>query len=335
MVKKCVVVIKKFLKIVVFVILGLAVLQIIRFAVESHAFDTSDLKKAVGNYLQRSECNIGNCVLVHKKNGISTFPFVFGNRLYLYDIERKKHKLVAGTWLPFTEIGTLVTLADNKVYYYKEGIGEEFREYEDYGIVFVTDLSSREEDVFMDGEVQYFRILENIMYCCNQQDGKLHAVNLDTGERKSYECAGKGVGSLIPGEGKEVLADVYSTANPDNEDSLGLLRLNTEEGTETIEDSKTGEWIAHYRDGAIYTEDEFCIYKYDRRTWVKEMIIDIREEMPFLNEEEYKSNVWSEISYCDDYIAMEICYHSDKGGDRSELLVHDYNGELVHREELY
>lgn len=102
------------LKIGVFIILGLAVLQLIRFAVECHAFDTSDLKKAVGNYLQRSECNIGNCVLVHKKNGISTFPFVFGNRLYLYDIERKKHKLVAGTWLPFTEIGTLVTSADNK-----------------------------------------------------------------------------------------------------------------------------------------------------------------------------------------------------------------------------
>ena len=52
-------------------------------------------------------------------------------------------------------------------------------------------------------------------------------------------------------------------------------------------------------------------------------------------EEEYKGNVWSYISYCDDYIAMEVCYHSDKGGGRSELLVHDYNGELVHREELY
>ena len=371
------------LKIGVFIILGLAVLQLIRFAVESPAFDVSHLEKTTGNYIQWGEYNIGNCVLVHKKNGISTFPFVFGNRLYLYDIERKKHKLVAGTWLPFTEIGTLVTSADNKVYYnlliwegslvggdvyytdlktgetkkvpesagdtmyhgcsiydnkiyyYKEGIGEEFREYEDYGIVFATDLGSGEEDVFMDGEVQYFRILENIMYCCNRQDGKLHAVNLDTGERKRYECAGKGVGRLIPGEGKEVLADVYSTANPNNEDSFGFLRLNTEEGAETIEDSKTGEWIAHYRVGAIYTEDESCIYKYDRRTWEKEMIIDIREEMPFLNKEEYKSNIWSEISYCDDYIAMEVCYHSDKGGDRSELLVHDYNGELVHREELY
>ena len=111
------VVIKKFLKICVSIILGLAVVQIIRFAAETHAFDTSELKKAAGNYLQKSECNIENCVLVHKKNGISTFPFVFGNRLYLYDIEQKKHKLVADTWLPFTEIGTLITSGDDKVYY--------------------------------------------------------------------------------------------------------------------------------------------------------------------------------------------------------------------------
>lgn len=117
MVKKCVAIIKKLLKICVSIILGLAVLQIIRFTIEAHAFDISDLKKMSGNYLKKGEYNIGNCVLVHKENGISTFPFVFGNRLYLYDIERKKYKLVADTWLPFTEIGSLVTSADNKVYY--------------------------------------------------------------------------------------------------------------------------------------------------------------------------------------------------------------------------
>ncbi len=382
-VKKCVVVIKKFLKICVSIILGLAVVQIIRFAAETHAFDTSELKKAAGNYLQKSECNIENCVLVHKKNGISTFPFVFGNRLYLYDIEQKKHKLVADTWLPFTEIGTLITSGDDKVYYnflvwegssiggdvyctdlktgetkkvpepaadtmyygcsvydgkiyyWKEGIGEEFREYEEYGIFFAADLASGEEEVFVDGEVQYFKVLGNTMYCCNRQDGKLHAVNLDTGEKRSYELGRKEVDCFIQGEGKEVFLDVYSAANPDDEVSWELVRLNPEEGVKTVEDGQPEEGIAHYRDGAIYTEDEFCIYKYCMKTWEKETIIDIREEMPFLNKEEYKSNVWSEISYCDDYIAMEVCYHSDKGGgDQSELLVYDYNGELVHRERL-
>lgn len=39
------------LKIGVFIILGLAVLQLIRFAVESHAFDVSNLEKTTGNYI--------------------------------------------------------------------------------------------------------------------------------------------------------------------------------------------------------------------------------------------------------------------------------------------
>lgn len=387
MVKNCMAIIKKVLKICVSIILGLAVLQMIRFAIETHAFDTSNIKKLSGNYLKSGEYNMGNCVLVHKENGISTFPFVFGNRLYLYDIERRKYKLVANTWLPFTEIGTLITSADNKVYYnlliwegssidgdvygkdlktgetkkvpesayamyygssiydgkiyyWKEGIGEEFREYEDYGIVFAADLDSGEEEVFMDGEVQYFKILGNVMYCCNRQDGKLHAVNLDTGERKSYEFDGREVASLIPGEDKEVLLDVYSAVNPDDEDlfedSFEFVRLNTEEGTETLEGSKLGEWIAHYRDGMAYTEDEFCVYKYCPETWEKEMIIDVLKEMPILKEEEYKSNVWNEISFCDDYITIEIYYYSDQGEkDHSELLVYDYNGGLVCREKLW
>lgn len=315
----------------------------LRFAIETHAFDTSNLKKLSGNYLKSGEYNMGNCVLVHKENGISTFPFVFGNRLYLYDIERKKYKLVADTWLPFTEIGTLIKSADNKVYYNlliwegssiggdvygtdlktgetkkvpelaadtmyrgcsvykgkiyyrKEGIGEEFREYEDYGIVFAADPDSGEEEVFMDGEVQYFKILGNAMYCYNRQDGKMHAVNLDTGERKSYEFDGREVASLIPGEDKEVLLDVYSAVNPDDEGS------------------KLGEWIAHYRDGMAYTEDEFCVYKYCPETWEKETIIDVLKEMPFLKEEEYRSNVWNEISFCDDYITIEVYYYSDQG----------------------
>lgn len=189
----------------------------------------------------------------------------------------------------------------------------------------------------MDGEVQYFKILGNIMYCYNRQDGKLHAVNLDTGERKSYECDGQEVSSLILGKDKEMLLDVYSTVNPDGGDSSRLIvRLNPDEGTEIAEDSKPGEWITHYRNGAIYTEDELCIYKYYPGTWKKETIIDILEEMPFLNEEEYRSNVWNEISYCDDYITMEVYYYSDKEkGDHSKLLVYDYDGKLVDREKLW
>ncbi len=86
-----------------------AVLQMIRFAIETHAFDTSNLKKLSGNYLKSGEYNMGNCVLVHKKNGISTFPFVFGNRLYLYDTEL--HQLF-----------TVVTERDGEKDFYQGGM---------------------------------------------------------------------------------------------------------------------------------------------------------------------------------------------------------------------
>lgn len=102
-------------------------LQMVRFAIETFGYTPSGNQKVSGNYRHyvTDECfhpyseenYIGNNVLVHKKNGLSTFPFVFGDRLYLYDIEKESFTFVAGAWAPFTEIGTLFMTAENKIYY--------------------------------------------------------------------------------------------------------------------------------------------------------------------------------------------------------------------------
>lgn len=378
MMKKFMISLKKILKICVSAILVLAVLQIIRFAIESHAFDVPGLKKT-GNYEEWGECNFGNCVLVHRKNGMSTFPFVFGNRLYLYDIAQEKYKLVADTWFPFTEIGSFITSADNKayynllvwegssvggdiyytdlgttergkvpemasdtmylgcsiydskIYYWKEYIDEDSRQDEEYGRVYVTDLDSKEEEIFMYGDIQYFKILGNTMYCYSGKDGRLHAVNLDTGNRKSYEFGGGRVWGIFQAENEEIFLEV-ELENDTRE--LKLVKLNVREGT--IIEERAGVGGNHYKDGNVYSEDDYSVYKYCFETGREELCIDILKDMSFLKRKEYKSNIVAQWSYCDDYIAAEVYYYSDtKKGDHSELLVYDYGGKLLQKEELW
>ena len=60
--------------------------------------------KEIENYKDVSNMNeftLGNCVLIRKANGIKTFPFLFGERLYIYDIDKNQWKLVKNIMIPF------------------------------------------------------------------------------------------------------------------------------------------------------------------------------------------------------------------------------------------
>lgn len=365
--------IKKAFKILLCIIAALFILQVLRFEIEKHAFDTSDIDKPAGNYIfDFSEYNMGNCVLVEKENEIGTFPLVFGNRLYLYDIVQDKYKFIAGTWFPFTRIGSLITSSDQKVFYnkviwegsdvdgyvyytdietyekgkvpdaasdvmhiesqvydnkiyYRKTCLEEV-EAEDYGTIYVMDLDSGKEDVFMEKDIRWSRLIENKMYCYNKKENELIITNLDTGETSIHSVEHGRLWNICP-MGEEVFLWCHRKKETLN------VKFNEKDGTETVINNKKHDGISKYRKGKFYSEeDDDRICSYNEDTWEKEPVIDVCETLPFLKELEH----YNTISYCDDYIAIEILYYDEKEDkDHSRLLVYDYYGTPVREEQLY
>lgn len=64
-----------------------------------------------------------NYVLVRKKNSIRNFPFVFGERLYLYDIGKDREYLISNYVHPFYTYGDMLAVHNNKVFYNVSGEG--------------------------------------------------------------------------------------------------------------------------------------------------------------------------------------------------------------------
>ena len=64
-----------------------------------------------------------NYVLVRKKNSIRNFPFVFGERLYLYDFGKDREYLISNYVRPFYTYGDMLAVHNNKVFYNVSGEG--------------------------------------------------------------------------------------------------------------------------------------------------------------------------------------------------------------------
>lgn len=61
--------------------------------------------------------NLENCVIITSPNHIYNFPFVFGERLYMKDVESGAKKLLDNSCLPFGEINLLYSVSDNGIMY--------------------------------------------------------------------------------------------------------------------------------------------------------------------------------------------------------------------------
>ena len=342
--------IKNILRIGFIFVLSMFLFQSLRFTIEKYAFQPQKNNKVSGNYRSYVSDNytssygrenyIGNSVLVHKENGLSSFPFLFGNRLYLYDIEKDTFQYIAGTWYPYTSIGWRLITADNKVYYtvprwtdsedsgnmysidlktkktnevpedvdyfshpesavykdkiyYKKEYIEEDKKYrtEDYGSIFVTDLKTSKEEIFKTGEIDFFRVIGEDMYCYDRKTKKLSITNLASGKEEIKTPSKK---------------------------EYGMLAYNYTE-----------------RKGRLYyDDDEYHVKQIDIETNKEKIIIDLLDEEPFKSGKEYF--LIPSISYCDDYIAVENYYYSDEEiGEHWNLFIYDYNGKLLKKKQLW
>ena len=78
----------------------------------------------------RNEYINGNQILICVPNGIWDFPFILGERLYLYDLEKQKKYLINKRIGVYDDFGTTLTLAGDRIYYCEERADGESQIYE-------------------------------------------------------------------------------------------------------------------------------------------------------------------------------------------------------------
>ena len=344
----------QFKKILLIFIISITIFQIIRFENEKRNISKFDISQVYGNCMQSAnESNVGNYVTIHKNNNLTTFPFVFGERVYLYDVESGERALVVNTRMPFSGIGNDIILTkesifynrkmgndtigsyyqisndkkkckingedlyygysiyENKVFYEKVDTGS--KEYEKYtsdlcSDVYVMDLNSGKESLFLEGNVGYFRVIEDKLYCYELEKEKIIVVDIKTGNsiEVPYQC--DLLEYIVIGENGTIYIVDYSTDEAVNRivkyDLNNEVILWSQEVALDEFDSKI-----HYKNNCIYFKGEdSSIYKMGTSGGDKTMIIALTEE--------------ATVSYCDDYIVAKV------SGDNGvkQLQVYDYEG---------
>ncbi len=380
---------KKLCLIILMIVILFTTAQVLCWEIEKQSLYRVDLEKVSANYNDYSDHarGIDNHVLVRKANGIGTFPFVFGERLYLYDIDKQKYRLVDSTYAPFSHMGVLLLGADNKIFYNKtseleESVDGKFyyndlnkksklcisdeqfyfvdlqdgfsvynnqlycrKENEDdvyditNGSIYVMDLEKGEFELFEDGNISYMEIIDNNLYFYDIKTKTLSVRNLDTGEKMVYRYEKNIEDIEYTNEGKFlVLSDegVFCSDNLESIESKEKLLIN----------DKGIKPVLHYRDGLIYYQKDIeryddggywsKVYCYDIEKDESKEVLDIVDIMPFLGTEEYSFSNGLALGFCDDYIVIEMYYASEEGNrDHAELLIYDYNGNLVQKKKLW
>lgn len=78
----------------------------------------------------RNEYVNGNQILICVPNGILDIPFILGEKLYLYDLEKQKKYLINKRIGVYDDFGTTLTLAGDRIYYCEERADGESQIYE-------------------------------------------------------------------------------------------------------------------------------------------------------------------------------------------------------------
>lgn len=217
-----------------------------------------------------------NCVLIRKANSIKNFPFVFGERLYLYDIDRNREYLIGNCLLPFYTYGDMLAVQNNKVYYnyFGEGPGIELYSKKLKGVgtgrkilqqVGLYTVSSK--------EIYYLNIEETTF---KEEKNYLYKKNLENGEIKTVL--------------KENLSDIlrfdHGYLYSWNRYSKEILEMN--EQTKSIVRCPQNEpplWIGYVDSEQFLIIDEANIVLYNKRTKNKRYLVkNIKREDELLNQ---------------------------------------------------
>lgn len=327
-----------------------------------------------GQYID--DLAVGNCVTMRERNSLSSFPHIFGSRLYLYDIDNDKQSLLASTYIPFSEISHDVIVTKDAIYYHvpiwNEVIGDYYRRtdwktqkididtlYYGYSIyknniyyenvdnssgeyleagsdlctdIYVKNLDTGEEKKFLEGNFDYFRVKEDKMYCHDLKKKEILLVDVNNGKLlERYPYDGEYISFIEFGENDKFYINEWKDI-PEETPMGGIAEYDTNKKCTTWSMECTGiehNSRLHYKDGYLYYSSEFEIIRINVNNHKPEKLINLE---PYMNPEEERGFITpSTVSYCDDYIVVDLSYFAE-GEGYGDLLIYDYEGNYIRKE---
>lgn len=167
-----------------------------------------------------NEYSDSNKILLCSPSGMSDAPFIFGVKLYLYDLVKQSKYLVDRSFKPFSGYGNSLGLGNNQIYYNEEFLGEgiEIYEKEVGNLIKRTQVLDYARIYFFDLKNMYYMHdeetdeLRNDLYKRNQQSGQeevlfegelSNVLRLDHGKIYTWDSGRKEVLELSK-DGKKV-----------------------------------------------------------------------------------------------------------------------------------
>lgn len=335
------------------------------------------IQKARVNDVEVSEdTNMGevslkkNTILIQKKNTILNFPFIFGERLYLYDIDKDREYLIADCVRPFHSFGDMLAVCNNTVYYniFRDGPGIEVYSKG------VNEVSKGKKILDQAGlylvsskDIYYLKIKETTY---KEEQNFLYKKDLESGK----------TGIVLKENLSDVLRMDHGHIYSWNRFSKELLEIG--EDTHSVTRYPTEEsplWIGYVDGHRFLSIDEGNVILYDKNTRKKHYLVkDIKKESELLTEKAkyengylyynnqnldfYRLDVYSgknkkicslsgidkvkeynkykeyyaDVNYCKDYITIDLSYaiNHHLGIMKRRLLVFDYKGNLIKVQKL-
>lgn len=344
-------------------VIGTSVLFIREYAPKHIEYGQVNQVSMGGNYAQ------GNYVLVSKSNGIKEFPIIWGDGLYLYDIEKERFYLVKDCKVPLATFdrGSSATVQGDKIYYTTgmENPGQD---------VYMRDIShASKEKVVMQYATHYAVTADHIYYPTEYGtgvSGEIIEKNFKSGEPLviekgvfNYMMADEG-GLYVYDENKNMVIkisletkektyfkDIHATpewigsGKGDHviliDESGKILDLNGKTGDKRVAGKVNGRYCSmtncKYIDPYLFYYNEADeLHRMDLTNGTQKKILDLAS-LDGIGKHSEGTSIGSEINFCTDYIAIETCYETgleDFPKENRSLLIFDYHGNLILENEL-
>lgn len=299
--------------------------------------------------------NQENTVLYTTANGLNTFPYIFGERLYMYDIEKDKATLLKSCLeyysvyeLYYLTQNWLYVMQDNTTSYYnrqnikngkvnnwipcdtREINGRVYTE----GLISISEIIDEKEKLIfeLDSKHPYtideYQIMNDNLYVLTAHDndpkGELYIKNLKTLKSKKRELNTYYMGFNVVDNDNVILIDtINGKVDKYNITNKTLKKIAIFDKGKHAKGS-IACYSSELRNNYLYFYNSmFVFYRLNIKTG------QIKKLTEQLSEIDGEAETAMEVNYCKDYIALEAEYDNDKF-----LYVYDYNGNLIKKKKL-
>lgn len=317
-------------------------------------------------WVNSGERAYGNYIFYKKDNGLHTFPFLWGQGIYMYSIKEDKSFPIVIIKSPISGLEAEITVAAEYIYYetlYEASGGNGYRknilnsQIEDVkelrgashftvcgnkiyylepdweeanGKVYYKNLTEKQakRELLLTGGFTYIGGDETILYCYDQLKPGITELDLASGEKKAEYSIDKKEGHVqwIGANEKGSRFILY-------EDGTIMEIGKDTKGIKYLQ-SDPSVWIHYgckFKNGYLYYWDSsgMTLYRLDLNSGEKRRLIADRQidKIKDLDRKNTKINV----SYCSDYIVIDVSYRTKKqkfGANKKILLLFDYEGNL-------